>query len=158
MIKMDFHALVTFGIMILVCVGCGDQTQTDSKHMESGLVTEDANQRKDPPRDATFVLTEQELQRLKPLALRGDPDAAERLFYHHRFTDLTPAGQATAAKWKLYAAENGNANSMLELSYDLSSTGSAEDCERAQFWLGRLRKLDPLRELPEKITCAVVLP
>jgi hypothetical protein len=157
MIGIRLSALVTIGLTILVCVGCGDQTDTDSKHIESVRVSKDANQRKDPPRDATFVLTEQELQRLKPLALRGDSDAAERLHYHYAFTDDSPAGQVISAKWKLYAAENGNANMMQELAYELSSTGSAEDCERGQFWLDRLRKLTPQRDLPEKITCAVVI-
>jgi hypothetical protein len=155
MIGKQFHHVLSLGVVLLGCYGCGEQTKLEPKRTESASGSTEAKRSPEPPSGAVFYLSEPELQRLKPLALRGDSESAERLYYHYKFTDESAAGKDISFKWKVYAAENGSANLMQELAEELSATGAAEDCERAQFWWDRLRQLNPKRELPEKIACIV---
>ena len=151
--KIRFGGVLTVGVVLFVCCGCNNETKSDTKHPESLLGSEVTSEDRSPAPAEVFVLSEPELRRLKPLALRGDAEAAERLYYHYSVVDTSPAGQAIAARWKQYAAENGNANAMMALSDDLSSTGSADDCVRANFWMDRIRKLRPEQHWPEKVPC-----
>jgi hypothetical protein len=147
---MKIYKILAFG-MIMACpaFSAAKESGTAAKHQSIGVHAVPANN--SAALATKDVLSEPELSKLRPKALLGDAEAAKRVYLHFNVLSASSESQEEPSRWLVIAAENGSVDAILMYSLQLASTGHADDCLRAKYWIGRARALAPSRKFEDAV-------